>query len=178
MTSSTSVPRLVSMATQPDHNAISRFAHACTEIDVEDVMDAYNALVATAPRRHDQKRVYFVGHGGVPTSGSHTNRIEEHLAIALVNDHPEWTIPDGYRVDLLDYQVPLKALRSDPGIGKIDIFGLSSGDLPVIVELKVLGKGRADTPLRALLEALSYGAIVGANAAVIGSEIAANGPIC
>jgi hypothetical protein len=34
-------------------------------------------------------------------------------------------LPDGTRFELLDYQVPLKAIRADSGIGKIDMFGLT-----------------------------------------------------
>jgi hypothetical protein len=162
------------MATHPDHNAASRFKDACAQLDVPDLVAGYEELVATAPHRHDADRLYFVGHDGRPSSGSHTNRIEEHLAIALVNDHPHWAIPERASVDLIDYQVPLKAHRSDVGVGKIDLFGLTDSGVPTVIELKVLGKDRADTPLRALLEALSYAAIIEANAPAIESEISTN----
>ena len=59
-------------------------------------------------------------------------------------------------------------------MGKIDLFGLSEDEVPVVIELKVLGRNRADTPLRALLEALAYAAIVEGNASAISSEIEAN----
>jgi hypothetical protein len=174
MSSTADTPYLITMATHPDHNAASRFKDACAQLDVPDLVAGYEELVATAPHRHDADRLYFVGHDGRPSSGSHTNRIEEHLAIALVNDHPQWEILAAASIDLLDYQVPLKAYRSDVGVGKIDLFGLSENGVPAVIELKVLGKNRADTPLRALLEALSYAAIVEANASAIGSEITAN----
>jgi len=164
-------PDLIALATHPDHNAVTRFSNACAELNAEDLAEGYDALMTRAPRRHNFNRRYFVGHDGRPGSGAWTNRIEEHLAIALVNDQSTWTMPHGGSLDLLDYQVPLKAQRSDSGVGKIDIFGLTGTSVPVVVELKVLGKNSADTPLRALLEALAYAAIVDANGATFRSEI-------
>ncbi|MEA2009299.1 MAG: hypothetical protein U9N78_01185 [Actinomycetota bacterium] len=164
-------PDLISLATHPDHNAISRFSNACSQLDAAELVDGYGTLMARAPHRHHFKRRYFVGHDGRPSSGAWTNRIEEHLAIALVNDRSTWTLPDGGSLDLLDYQVPLKAQRSDAGVGKIDIFGLTDTAVSVVIELKVLGKNKADTPLRALLEALAYAAIVDANGTAFRSEI-------
>ena len=164
-------PDLIALATHPDHNAVTRFGNACRQLDAKDLVDGYDALMARAPHRHRFNRRYFVGHDGRPSSGAWTNRIEEHLAIGLVNDRSTWVMPDGGSVELLDYQVPLKAQRSDRGIGKIDIFGLTDTSVPVVIELKVLGKNSADTPLRALLEALAYAAIVDANGASFRSEI-------
>jgi hypothetical protein len=174
MSSSQDTPYLISMATHPDHNAAGRFSTACTQIETSDLITGYESLVATAPHRHDADRRYFVGHDGRPSTGSRTNRIEEHLAMALVNDHAHWEIPTRTSVDLLDYQFPLKAHRTDAGIGKIDIFGLSADGILVIIELKVLGRNRTDTPLRALLEAFTYAAIVESNASAISDEIRAN----
>lgn len=171
MDSSPQPPDLIALATHPDHNAISRFSDACAQLDAGDLVHGYDALMARAPHRHHFNRRYFVGHDGRPSSGAWTNRIEEHLAIALVNDRSAWTMPDWRSIELLDYQVPLKAQQSDRGIGKIDIFGLTDGSVPVVIELKVLGKKKADTPLRALLEALAYAAIVDANEAAFRSEI-------
>jgi hypothetical protein len=171
MNSVPSPPDLIALATHPDYNAITRFGNACSELSAEDLAIGYDALMARAPRRHHFDRRYFVGHDGRPSSGAWTNRIEEHLAIALVNDRSTWTMPFGGSLDLLDYQVPLKAQRSDRGVGKIDIFGLTDTSVPVVIELKVLGKNTADTPLRALLEALAYAAIVDANGAAFRSEI-------
>ena len=171
MTEAQGIPDLISLATHPDHNAVTRFGEACRNLDPANVVRAFEALRANAPHRHRFNRRYFVGHDGRPSSGARTNRIEEHLAIALVNDEPTWSIPGGGSVDLLDYQVPLKAQRSDAGVGKIDIFALGDDAVPVVIELKVLGKGAPDTPLRALLEALAYGAIVEANEVAFRSEI-------
>lgn len=164
-------PDLIALATHPDHNAVTRFGNACAELDAENLAEGYDALMARAPRRHNFNRRYFVGHDGRPGPGAWTNRIEEHLAIALVNDRSSWAMPYGGSLDLLDYQVPLKAQRSDSGVGKIDIFGLTDTSVPVVIELKVFGKNSADTPLRAMLEALAYAAIVDANGAAFRSEI-------
>ena len=171
MTASMDAPYLITMAIHPDHNAAGRFRTACTKLAVSDLVAGYEELVSTAPHRHDSGRMYFVGHDGRPSTGSRSNRIEEHLAIALANDHARWEIPARASVDLLDYQVPLKAHRSDAGVGKIDIFGLSADGIPIVVELKVLGKSQPDTPLRALLEAFAYAAIIEANASAITGEI-------
>ena len=164
-------PDLIALATLPDHNAVRRFGNACSGLGPTDVVRAYEALRASAPQRHRFDRRYFVGHDGRPSSGAYTHRIEEHLAIALVNDKPNWSMPEGGSIELLDYQVPLKARRSDAGVGKIDIFGLTDGAIPVVIELTVLGKGTPDTPLRALLEGLAYAAIVEANESAFRSEI-------
>jgi hypothetical protein len=51
----------------------------------------------------------------------------------------------------LDYQTPLKARQADTGNGNIDLFGLTDGSLPCVIELKVptASGGRSDTPFRA-----------------------------
>jgi hypothetical protein len=165
------MPDLIALATHPDHNAVTRFSSACGDLDVANLVAGYTALMARAPHRHHTNRRYFVGHDGQPSSGASTSRVEEHLAIALVNDRPRWDMPDGSTVELLDYQVPLKAHRTDTGVGKIDIFGLTEAGTPVVVELKVRGNGTPDTPLRALLEAFAYSAIIEANASAIRSEV-------
>jgi hypothetical protein len=58
--------------------------------------------------------------------------------------------------------------------GKLDLFGAVDDCVPCVIELKVKGSGRSrgDTPLRALLEAFAYCAVVEANAGDIRSEAA------
>ena len=102
MSASTDKPYLITMATLPDHNAAGRFSDVCAQLKASDLVAGYETLVATAPHRHDAGRMYFVGHDGRPSTGSRTNRIEEHLAIALVNDHAHWDISARGSVDLLD----------------------------------------------------------------------------
>lgn len=81
-------------------------------------------------------------------------------------------LPTGRTLDILDYQTPLKARRSDKGVGKVDLFGLVDDCRLTVIELKVrpTNNGYGDTPLRAYLEALAYCAIVEANASDIASE--------
>ena len=56
---------------------------------------------------------------------------------------------------LQSYQVPLKKTQANRGWGKIDLLGVSKRNLPVVIELKT-GEAK-DTPLRVIVEALSYG---------------------
>jgi hypothetical protein len=84
-------------------------------------------------------------------------------------------LPDGRTMRIVDYQFPLKARQGDSGVGKVDLIAVDSAQTLVVTELKVGGGTRADTPLRALLEALSYAAVVEANAGDIAQELAALG---
>ena len=170
------VPALASLAQGSDVASVGKWVETAASLATGDIVSSYVRDRAQAPRRHDRvppKRYFVEGHDGVPSSGRKTNRIEEHLAIAL------WGLGElaaprrDHNVRLLDYQVPLKAHRDDAGVGKIDLFGLS-GDVPVVIELKVAGAGAraSDTPLRAVIEALGYAAIVEANTPSFESEIA------
>lgn len=170
--SESSPPTLISLASRPTFNSASRFAAAVAALDSEELGIAYENLMQDAPRRHPRGRQYFVGHNGIPSTGAYTNRIEEHLAIALWHDARTWQVPGGRSIELLDYQVPLKARRADSGVGKVDLLAIDSAGRLVVIELKILGKNGADTPLRALLEALSYAAIIEANLQEIRTEVA------
>lgn len=80
-------------------------------------------------------------------------------------------IEEARELVIVDYQFPLKAKRSDHGIGKIDLWGFLDCRTPAVVELKVKGRnGLGDTPLRALLEALTHCAIVEKNLDKIARE--------
>ena len=141
-------------------------------MDVDAYCKAYEELSNAAPKR-PLERPYFVGHTGFPSTVGKTTRREEHFAIAMVNAGQSWLLPDGTRFDLIDYQMPLKAVRGDREIGKIDLFGLTETGRPVIVELKVVGHsgGPSDPPPVALLEGLRYASIVEANLKRIASEV-------
>jgi hypothetical protein len=147
---------------------VSGFVQAALELDGNELAEEYEALKRSAPRRHAAGRRYFVRHTSVAgTTGS--NRAEEHLAADLMSRSPITT----YRgpLELLDFQFPLKAYRSDQGLGKVDLLGLLNS--LVIVELKVIRPGGGgDTPLGALLEALAYAAVVEANHDDIAGEMA------
>jgi hypothetical protein len=75
---------------------------------------------------------------------------------------------------LIGYQVPLKARRIDP-IGKIDLLGLLDDGRLCVIELKSPG-GCGDSPLRALIEGLSYAAVLEANRAAFDEELLARYP--
>ena len=149
-----------------------RLAEEIIGIDVGALRDEYERLVEAAPRRSERQR-YFVGHSGIPSTLSLSNRREEHAAIALVGLETSWPLCDGSSIRFLDYQVPLKQRRSDSGIGKIDMVGLTDRGRLVLTELKVTGHsgGNSDPPPTALMEGLRYAAIVQANQVAITREI-------
>ncbi|SNT18202.1 PGN_0703 family putative restriction endonuclease [Antarctobacter heliothermus] len=150
----------------------SSLAQDISNMDVAVYSQAYRSLMAQAPKR-PCNRPYLGGRTGYPGTEGVTNRREEHFAIAMVNAQQGWTLPDGTALELLDYQVPLKARRADRGVGKIDMFGLTEYGHPVVVELKVIGHsgGASDPPPVALLEGLRYAAILEANLERIAEEL-------
>lgn len=157
-------------------NHISEFCDATNEIDPIELTGAYHRLRELAPHRHARNKSYFMGHTGVPSSGKHSNRREEHLAIAIWNETQEsgpLRMPNESDLDILDYQFPLNARQSDKGIGKVDLFGVAGKTKPCVIELKIhpANTGMGDTPLWAFLEALVYCAIVEANADDIAQEV-------
>jgi len=170
---------LLKLYNHPVINQISGFCDAIKQLEADDLVCAYHRARDLAPHRHARKKRYFVGHSGVTSSGEYSNRREEHLAIALWNATQERSplrMPGGSPLHLLDYQLPLKARQGDKGVGKVDLFGVIDGAQPCVIELKIhpAGKGYGDTPLRAFLEALTYCAIVEANASDIAMEVFEN----
>jgi hypothetical protein len=162
----------IEFANSPAVKLVSKFEATASSIDVDRLHARYGALRDTAPHRHARDKKYFVGHSGVPSTTGASNRLEEHFAIALCNDHADLSLDDSDGLRLLDYQVPLKARQSDAGIGKVDIVALTGSGRVAVVELKVTSNtSKGDNPLRALLEALAYCAIVEANADDLASEI-------
>ena len=149
-----------------------RLAEEIVGLDVEALRAEYDRLFHAAPRRSERQR-YLLGHTGIPSTISLTNRREEHVAIALVGLDVSWPLGDGSRVRFIDYQVPLKERRADAGIGKIDLLGLTDRGRLVVTELKVIGQsgGVSDPPPTALLEGLRYAAVVQANQAAIAREV-------
>ena len=150
----------------------SSLAEDISNMDVAAYREAYRSLMTQAPKR-PPARPYLGGRTGFPNTEGATNRREEHFAIAMVNAQQSWTLPDGQALELLDYQVPLKARRADREIGKIDMFGLTEHGRPVVAELKVISHsgGPSDPPPVALLEGLRYAAILEANLARIADEL-------
>ena len=169
---------LIDLHNDPAVNRTTEFAEVAATLasDVGTLARHYEDLVRTAPRSHNRRKRYLHGRTGVTGSGAWSNRYEEHLAVALYNASrggAAFTLPDRRPLEIIDYQMPLKARRDDRGIGKVDLFAVADGRLPCVVELKVASTtARGDTPLRALLEGLAYCAIVEANIAAIASEAA------
>ena len=167
---------LIDLHNDPAVDRITEFAEVAAALasDVGTLARCYEDLVGTAPHRHERDKRYLGGRTGATGSGASSTRSEEHLAVALYNASrggAAFALPDRRPLEIIDYQMPLKARRDDRGIGKVDLFAVADGRLPCVVELKVAGKrDRGNTPLRALLEGLTYCAIVEANIADIASE--------
>jgi len=165
---------LIDLYKKKELNQVSKFLHFMKKMEVSEIIDSYRQLRdEDAPQRQNS---YFVDtHNGIPSSGSSSNRNEEHLAIALFNASREkktFKLPDSRVLEFIDYQTPLKAKQSDKGIGKVDLFGVIDNKLPAVIELKIESKsgGQADTPLRALLEGLAYCAIIEKNLPKLSDE--------
>jgi hypothetical protein len=162
----------------PELNRQRGFADVVAALDVDRLAAEYEHDRQVAPRRSERSKRYFVeGHDGVPASGESTTRVEEHLALALFGfceAGGQLVGASGDRVRLIGYQVPLKARRADP-IGKIDLLGLLDDGRVCVVELKA-PDGCGDSPLRALIEGLSYAAVLEANRASFDQEVLAQHP--
>ena len=147
-------------------------ADAIREIDVAALCGEYDRLRKSAPSRTARRKSYFVGHDGRVQARNSGSPSEEHLAIALWRLNARWPRAGGRRMRLLDYQFPLKAWRTDAGLGKVDLLGVTDQGRLVVVELKVRRKDGSpgDTPLLALMEGLRYAAVVHANHCAIAAE--------
>jgi hypothetical protein len=137
---------------------IAFFVDESNVLDIAELADEYQGLRATAPRRTSP---YLVPGRNSRAAISET-RSEERLAARLVISGRDLVFPDGIVMKSIDFQVPLKAVRADASVGKIDLVGVT--DRVIVCELKIgRPSGGGDTPLGALLGALSYAAIVEAN---------------
>jgi hypothetical protein len=165
---------LIELYNDPTVNHLSGFTEVAQNLNIMVLAEKYRNLVENAPQRHDTGKQHFVGHDYFrEREGS--NRKEEHLAGALFNycrAGNSLKLPDGKELQILDYQFPLQAKRSDKDVGKVDLFGVMDHTVPCVIELKVDQKrgGRPDTPLKALLEGLAYCAIIEANQEAIRKE--------
>ena len=142
-----------------------------SEVDGGALSREYEDLRRCAPRRS----CYFVGHDGNLSTAARSNWSEEHLAIALWNIKECWPRLDSGWFRLLDYQFPLRARRTDKGIGEVDLLGVTKQGRLMVIELKVKPKGRNNrgdnSPAAALMQGLRYAAIVEANLKVIAAEV-------
>ena len=170
------IQRLNELYKDPRVNQVSSFGRIAAGISPTDIVESYFRARELAPRRHLHGKDYFVEHSGSNNRSNYSNRKEEHLALALwgtLHSGNSAALPSGEPLEILDYQMPLKARRSDAGVGKVDLVGLVDRNRFAIVELKIRPNNYrpGDTPLRAFLEALAYCAIVEANAMDIGDEL-------
>lgn len=161
---------LVELARRREVNRVSGLETTIRDLHRSSALQsAYATSVPCAPRRPERGKRFFDTHTGTVTGPS--KRIEEHLAIALFNDHVTFDV-GRERIRLLAYQVPLKARQGDPGVGKCDLLGHGADGHLWVIEVKVrTGPGRGDTPLRALIEALTYSAVLEANWPALVSEV-------
>jgi hypothetical protein len=146
----------------------SRAARKSFRLDVDELVAAYHVQRDCSPRR--SQGYLSASRIGVTSSGGASNRAEEHLAVGLFL-RGELSLPNGEALTLLDYQFPLKSVRADAGIGKIDLLGLHKDGTLAVVELKVAGN-REDRRI-ALVEGLIYAAVIEANIEQIAAEILA-----
>ena len=117
-------------------NRIVEFAEVAGNLasNVGMLVHYYENLVRAAPRRHDRGKRYLHGRTGTTRSGASSNRREEHLAVALYNASRggvAFALPDQRPLTIIDYQMPLKARQDDRGIGKVDLFAVVDGRLPL-----------------------------------------------
>lgn len=118
-----------------------------------------------------RRRSFFVAHATTERDETTSPRKEEQLAKRLFSGTRSLRLPGGDELRLLDYQFPLKATRSDEGVGKVDLVGITGGGAFSLVELKT-GES-TENPLIGLLEVLAYGAIVRDNLPTISGELRA-----
>ena len=121
------------------------------------LVDEFHTDQRHAPSRTPRGKSYLDEHRmGFPQCDVPSGRHEENLMMALFNEG-SIQLPGGDHVWILDYQTPLCARRSD-GAGKIDATGLTPRGSLCLMELKSPRDNKGDSPLRALLECLSYAA--------------------
>ena len=156
----------------PKRSTTMDLADSTEGIDVDALCAEFDRLRRAVPSRSTRGKRFFVGHDGHPQAENPGSRSEKHLAIALRRLEARWLRAGGGRVRLLDYQFPLKASRSDTGLGEVDLLGATDQGRLVVIELNVRRKdgSRGDTPLLALMEGLRYAAVVHANHRAIAAE--------
>jgi hypothetical protein len=176
---------LIELANDREVRQSKGFREAAASLTGEGLAEMYQQEVANAPKRYDADKKFLVSQKGAVPRGVKSGKPHEHLSIALVNrfrsvgeglDLP--AAPAGDTFDAFAYQVPLKIRQTDPDkrIGRLDLIGAIPEDRIAVVVLKYVSPSATrgstgDTPLRALLEGLTYTAIVQANRKEILGEI-------
>ncbi|MGH0030031.1 MAG: hypothetical protein ACQGVC_09590 [Myxococcota bacterium] len=177
---------LIQLAGERAVRQATGFRLAAAELDGEKLAAAYATEKTNAPRLPESGKKYFVTRSGKPASERKRNKDEEHVGQALIRycENRGQGLPfpdDDWVLTPLDYQVRVKAGPLDEpatkGIGRIDLLGITSEERLAVIKMRVLEPnatrcGVGDTPLRALLEGLTYAAIAEANQDALRSEIA------
>lgn len=112
----------------------------------------------------------MANHDGSVPKGRPNRRLEKHLARAIYNNDVPLQRESLPALRVTDYEFPLSE-PDTPGVGEVDLLGVQSNTL-VTIELKIEASDGSlgDSPMRALLEALKYAAIVDGNAKEIASQ--------
>ena len=99
----------------PEINRVTEFSQLSEQLIHADLAAAYSQARYSSPRRTERGKSYFVGHKGFTAVAKLSNRREEHLAIALFNlmQRKSGSPADALKLEILDYQGPLKAQRGD-----------------------------------------------------------------
>lgn len=175
---------MIELAADREVRQSAAFRDAAARMTGETLRAAYEGEKANAPRLSDAGKQYFVKRSGKPAAERRKTRDLEHLGSAMLRWIQErekgLPLPDDADVlDLLDYHIRAKPGRADEpetkGISRFDALGtLSDGRLAVVhmryLEPSATRCGVGDTPLRVLLEGLTYTAIASANREQIAAE--------
>lgn len=163
---------LLDRAGAPEVRNASPMTNMLGSLVVDELVDEYLELKETAPRRGEDGFRYFVERAGRPPQDERAFRREERLAMALTNDQVSLTL-GSETVELLMYAFPLFTSGGPKRIRGVDLVGHAPKTQRFwVVELKVeANSGYGETPLRALYEALIYGAVVEANMDYITGEL-------
>lgn len=156
--------------TDKDLVAEGRLSDSFSRLSPITLIAEVRSLVEQAPRRHDRKRPYFEKNHDRTVSEPSKKPLETHLQRAMTGKVLRFV--DSPSVRLLDYEIPMKASGKDHSLGKADLFGVEEDGRHVVIELKVLRFDRTyDSPLRALLEGLTYSAVLASNRATVNQEL-------
>jgi len=167
---------LIARAAEREVRQAAAFRDAAAALTGESLRADFEVEQQNAPSLSQAGRTYFVKRSGKPAQERRKTRDLEHLGSALLRhcrDKGEGlALPDDAgMLELLDYQVRVKAARADDpetrGIGRIDLLGLIDGNRLAVVRMRFLSPeasrcGVGDTPLHVLLDGLAHTAIASA----------------
>jgi len=167
---------LIARAAEREVRQAAAFRDAAAALTGESIRADFEVEKQNAPRLSEAGRVYFVKRSAKPAQERRKTRDLEHLGSALLRHCREkaegLALPDETgTLELLDYQVRVKAARADDsatrGIGRIDLLGLIDGKRLAVVRMRFVAPGAnrcgvGDTPLHILLDGLAHTAIASA----------------